>query len=368
MFRILDIAAHVGTPLALLGLIAALVFYAYSRRLKQRVKSLELLQPADRATAVAEGLARYNIPTEKLSGPAAERLLREEMDKRYQLSRFYAAVFAVAFVVCFVAAAVAYGVANAMHRVPEDEGRPPEHQEHPLSLSLLIRGADLLSGSGYCPAGTNVAAKNFEGPDREKVLEVAAEWLKEKLNEQFPPSNDELTVTATLSLDQKGRKHRVEVHSSADPDPLRQDRFWDFMQNGRARPGKMGHPLIESAREAIAAEIEELRVQKSKSSLVLHTCRPGYDLALFELPVTGGSDTATLKPMPLAVLIDIEKEAAGRLAAMLADGRLEVFTQEHVEGKRDSYRKSTNEGLTNGQRLILLRQARVDVFITGGLR
>jgi hypothetical protein len=49
MTQVLQIASNVATPLALLGLLAALAFYAYSRRLKHDEQSLKSLPTSERA-------------------------------------------------------------------------------------------------------------------------------------------------------------------------------------------------------------------------------------------------------------------------------------------------------------------------------
>jgi hypothetical protein len=113
MSGILTVAVSVGTPLALLGLVVALAYFAYARQLKYQEKKLDALPPNERAARTDEYLTRYGIDGKKL--PVADKLalIKDEMDKRHRRSMGFGILAAIVFVVCFALSVVAYVVANA---------------------------------------------------------------------------------------------------------------------------------------------------------------------------------------------------------------------------------------------------------------
>lgn len=108
MGEILRIAANVGTPLSLLGVAIALAFFAYNRHLKHAEKKLELLPQEQRAKAVDTYLTRYGIDGVNLTREQKVRLIRDETDKRYRITRLYLIIAAVVFVACVVLAVLAF--------------------------------------------------------------------------------------------------------------------------------------------------------------------------------------------------------------------------------------------------------------------
>ena len=128
MAQVLQYATSVGTPLALLGLFAALAFYAYSRHLKHDEKKLESLPSSERAAAIDRYLSRYNIGGENLSAAAKERLILREMENNYNIAQTRARISAGVFVICFLAAVFTY-----IFRPTDD---PPPH---PLRTTMPAR-------------------------------------------------------------------------------------------------------------------------------------------------------------------------------------------------------------------------------------
>jgi hypothetical protein len=108
MTDILRIGAAVTTPIGLLGLIAALGYYFYSQHLKHEEKKLEALPPAERAHIADQRLSRYGIDGSNLTRDNKNRLIFEEMEKRYKLARLYAFLLAVVFVICFGPASITF--------------------------------------------------------------------------------------------------------------------------------------------------------------------------------------------------------------------------------------------------------------------
>src|SRR5262249_29294801 len=107
--------------MGLLGLIAALAYYFYARRLKYEEKKLEALPAEERARVTDERLSRYGIDAANLTREDKNRLILEEMEKRYRFARLCVVVFAVAFVLCFALASAAFVFAM--------DQRPKEFQE-----------------------------------------------------------------------------------------------------------------------------------------------------------------------------------------------------------------------------------------------
>jgi hypothetical protein len=118
---VLRIGVAVATPLSLLGLIAALSYYFYSRHLKSEEKKLEALPLEQRARLADQRLSRYGIDGANLTRDEKTRLILEEMDKRYRFARLCTIIFAVVFVICFGLASSAFILTgrSAEHRSNE---------------------------------------------------------------------------------------------------------------------------------------------------------------------------------------------------------------------------------------------------------
>ena len=112
MTDILRIGTSVTTPLALLGLIAALGYYFYSRHLKHEEKKLEALPPIERARVADQRLSRYGIDGSNISRNDKSRLFADEMEKQFRLARLYAFLFAIVFIICFGFALIGYIYTN----------------------------------------------------------------------------------------------------------------------------------------------------------------------------------------------------------------------------------------------------------------
>ncbi len=108
MTEILRISAAIATPLALLGLIAALAYYGYSRHLKYEEKKLTSLAPEERARIADQRLTRYGLDASNLTREQKNQLIISEMDKRFKAARLYAFLFAGVFIVCFGLATLAF--------------------------------------------------------------------------------------------------------------------------------------------------------------------------------------------------------------------------------------------------------------------
>src|SRR5215831_17557219 len=121
MSEILRIAVSVATPLALLGLVAALGYFAYTRKLTHEETQLEALPPDQRATAADEYLTRYGINGKDLAPADKLTLIQDEMGKRHRRSVGYVIVAAVVFVLCFGLAVLAYVFQPSLTSVPTEK-------------------------------------------------------------------------------------------------------------------------------------------------------------------------------------------------------------------------------------------------------
>jgi hypothetical protein len=137
MPEILRIAVNVATPLALLGLLVALSYFAYARKFKHEEKQLANLPPDQRATAVDATLTRYGIEGKQLKVADKLRLIQSEMDQKHRRSVLYVIVAAIAFVTCFALAVVAYSknpnVPDPRSQTPKVEDNSDHHE--PVQLS-----------------------------------------------------------------------------------------------------------------------------------------------------------------------------------------------------------------------------------------
>jgi len=108
MSQILWIAVNVATPLSLLGLVAALAYFAYVRRLKYQETKLQSLPADQRATAADEYLTRYGISGQELAPADKMALIRQEMEQRHRRSFMLLVVAAIVVVLCFGLAVAAW--------------------------------------------------------------------------------------------------------------------------------------------------------------------------------------------------------------------------------------------------------------------
>lgn len=104
----LRIAVSVSTPLSLLGLLVAIGYLAYARRLKYEETKLQTLPAGERAKQIDIYLTRYGIDGRDLPPADKLALIRDEMEKRDRRSREYVVGTTVAFVVCFAVAAISF--------------------------------------------------------------------------------------------------------------------------------------------------------------------------------------------------------------------------------------------------------------------
>src|SRR5262245_2673740 len=183
MKEVLAIATSVATPLALLGLVAALAFYAYQRRLRNAEKTLELLPPDQRASNIDSYLTRYGIDGKGLTREQKFQLIKDEMDRRHRQASISKVLAAAVFLVCFVVAAFAY----AFH------GESSSHSANG-TLSLQIERMKLAN-----PSGLQLDSKAFTDKDRGKVVQEAAAWVAKTLREQFPQTGEPEFVVAVVS-------------------------------------------------------------------------------------------------------------------------------------------------------------------------
>lgn len=207
MQQVLQIVTTVGTPLALLGLLAALGFYGYSRWLKFEERRLASLPPENR-TAEYEHYLKSLGMTVPESMAARERLIKLDMEQRYLLARQRMNLFAAVFAICFVSATIAFVIPRP---------GPPTPPKKSANLNLTVLGWDLTKSSGK-----SLKIKDFHNSDTTELVEQAASWVKATLDNTFTRDEPTLQVTAGVTIDPAGKNHVIDLKPE---DPLRQDRF-----------------------------------------------------------------------------------------------------------------------------------------------
>ena len=108
MNNAIQIAATVGTPIALIAITAVLAFWAYRMQLKSREQRLSKIPPANRAQLEDQALTRYNLSAKDLTKEQRYNLLLQEQKDK---ARSFALIWVVVpglFVVALVIAALVY--------------------------------------------------------------------------------------------------------------------------------------------------------------------------------------------------------------------------------------------------------------------
>jgi hypothetical protein len=108
MVEILQKVAGVTTPLGLIGVVVAFMYYGYARSLKHKEKQLVGLRPQDHVRIVDEYLTRYGIQASDSEPKEKVKLIQKEMELRFQLAKHRGWLGVITFVICFVVAAVCY--------------------------------------------------------------------------------------------------------------------------------------------------------------------------------------------------------------------------------------------------------------------
>lgn len=210
------------------------------------------------------------------------------------------------------------------------------------------------------PSGVVLTKATLSAADMASASKRAAAWIRSVLRTHFPTTEETLEVHVNPSS--------ADALSIMQPrDPLRQDRFWMF-SNG----AKTGHPRIPESPEAIRREM--MNVLSSSEPVVFHFDRPGYELEFIQLRSAQLREvhTVTLRRREnalLSVMIDLgaNEELNGRLFADLSGADIQVRRANQLAALEKSYEESKKYDIRPEQRLTLLRDARVDVLITGVL-
>jgi hypothetical protein len=190
-------------------------------------------------------------------------------------------------------------------------------------------------------------------------MNLAASWMSDTLKRRFPRSTEELTVTVGLVRGASG--YRVVV---TPDDPLRKDRFWMFTHSGM----KQGHPRVVQSSEAIAEALGSAAA--GVAQVVVHMERPGYDLRAVDLRPGAPTQTVVLTRMPnpaYTVIVLSQpnvEQVAEQLRAKLREHGMTVGGADLQQVKREEYKRSLEPSQSEGNRLVHLRQARVDAFVT----
>jgi hypothetical protein len=201
MGEVLKVATNVATPLALLGLVAALAYFAYNRRLRHAEKQLESLPEAERARITDEYLTRYGIDGAKLRLADKLALIKDELDKRHRRSLSYVIVSAVVFVTCFGLAVFAY-----VRTTPANNGRtviPEPHGPRQITSPQSAKG-DLFQTSAF------LAGKAQDFPGMSDAIPLVGE-LPDHARGQFICSEVTTTELTNPRVTVRGIRTSLEV-------------------------------------------------------------------------------------------------------------------------------------------------------------
>lgn len=203
MSEILRVAVGVSTPLALLGLIAALGYFAYTRRLKYDETKLKTLPPGEVAKHTDEYLTRYNIDGKKLPLSDQLALIKDEMAKKHQKAIIYLVISAVVFTVCFGLAVLAFGMTHKqqIERVPSSTGQSESKKMDEVLEALT---ASLKASTEKEMQFTTLLKQNGEKDKDVENLKNQLANLQKQINEQIREV-ETLSKTRALSPEQAKR-------------------------------------------------------------------------------------------------------------------------------------------------------------------
>ena len=219
-------------------------------------------------------------------------------------------------------------------------------------LTLFIERIELGHRSGRALRETTLTV-----PDQEAGSAEASTWVRGSLAELFPALDEAITVNAALNSGPDGPPVLV-----TPPDARRDDRLWMF-----ARDTKIGHPNILAAQEAAGEAV--VRAIRNAESVVLHFDRPGYELGVAQLGTSGVTSLRLQRrqnpAMTAVVNVEGNDPLNQRLRAILSAPDFQALPLAELEHKRRYYEQSMGQYLSIAQRLTLLRQSRVDVYVGG---
>lgn len=180
MPEIIRVAATVGTPIALLALMAAFGYFAYTRRLKFLENTIKALPPEERALRTDEYLTRYGIDGRNLELPDKVALITRELTQRHQRSSLYVIVLAAVFVLCFAMAALGYIFRPSQSGTGQTDDTGPKL----ISLALqeqLSKCRDMLSQppredwqrrSGFPDLSDSVMYAKWNEPRKSSITQI----------------------------------------------------------------------------------------------------------------------------------------------------------------------------------------------------
>ena len=191
---------YVGTPIALVAFIVAVVAYAYRGRLEERRKTIESAPEQDRAR-VAEATLRdfAMVPTENLTREQRYNLALQLIEERR-------AKFRSMTIVSVIVAALLTAVVVLFTLVPDGDGAGP------LTIRVLDPArASVPAGSVTIDAGesTETRALDAQGTTRFENIPDAA--FKTGVRVAVRAPGYESTADTTLLAVPRGRVHEVRV-------------------------------------------------------------------------------------------------------------------------------------------------------------
>ena len=350
---------YAGTPLTLIAFLVAVAALAYRRILSSRIDAITAAPEDARGALVDKLLESYSISKDNLTRQQKFELMREVLAgkaARFRIAAIVAVVFAMLLAIVLVVSILA---ANDQPQPMPDAGR-----QRPVALTVSIREVDMVT-----PSRKPATTRTFTGDDSDVIAQEAAVWIGATLDELFPRADSSLIVKAAVDP----VSHTLNIIPA---DTYRRDHLWMFemIEDFAAPPMKTGHPRIAEAREATREAIEKALVAgDADRGILVHFDRPGYDLELREIPLDGSEVAVELKRREAPAWTVIVDEIKGndvlaeRLRAELSSLGVNVGTPQLFDELKSIYKESREPRLGPGQRLVKLRQSRVDALVTGAV-
>ena len=128
MYETLRLATQVATPVGLCAFTFSLVFFVYIRYLKHREQQLNSIPAEERARVYDQFLTRYGVRVESATLADKLKLVQEEMDKRFRMTRLVIFVLAITFVTCFAIGVAAHVYGQHLQQSPNSSNLGQEKE------------------------------------------------------------------------------------------------------------------------------------------------------------------------------------------------------------------------------------------------
>lgn len=124
--EIVEISANIATPLGALGLLLALMFFAYYRYFKNEENKLQLLPESEREKSIDLWLKKLDLKIDSLDAEQKTRIVCREIDRKANFAKLLIIAPSSVFVICFIVASYVF-VSSNMSKSPIISGDLTEY-------------------------------------------------------------------------------------------------------------------------------------------------------------------------------------------------------------------------------------------------